>query len=66
MLCSLHERTLHLLAHRPRNLTYEKIAEDIGINVFWIRAFARQKNDDPGVNKVQSLYEYLAGKSLDV
>jgi hypothetical protein len=59
-------RTRELLANRPRPLTYAHIAGDTGLTVRWLEAFAGGKMDDPSCAKVETLYEVLAGKKLDV
>lgn len=61
---SLHERTLKLINERNHSITYEKIANDTGLNPVWLRYFAIGKFKDPGVNKVQKLYSYLNGKDI--
>lgn len=64
--CSLVTRTRELYVARPREVTQLKIAADTGLSIHWINQFAMQRDHEPGVNKVQTLYEYLAGKKLEV
>lgn len=59
-------RTRELLANRPRTLTYAHIEEASGLSVRWLEAFAGSKMKDPSCVKVETLYELLAGKKLDV
>lgn len=66
MLCRLHKKTLELLHNRPRTMTYEYIAEQTGLTFWWIQYFAKQKDKDPGVNKVETLYVFLSGRELDL
>lgn len=37
-----------------------------GIQVDWIRQFRINRFPNPGVNRVQRLYEFLAGRKLEV
>jgi len=43
----------------PRWLTLSQIATDTGLQVSWLSAFAGNKITDPGIQKVQALYDYL-------
>jgi len=62
---SLLEATQNLLLARPRSLTYEQIvAECPSLNLRWLSCLANGQIKDPGVNKIQCLYEYLARKPL--
>jgi len=62
----LATRTREALAARPRILTYEVIAEECGVSARWIQQFAAGSIEDPGVSKVEALYTFLMGKSLDI
>lgn len=64
--CKLLDRTLELVRNRPVTLTYEELAKRTGLNVYWIRLFARGKIDNPGVVHVCRLYEFLAQAELKV
>lgn len=66
MLTRLHERTLELVTNRPRDLTYEVIAEATGLDADWINAFRNGRIKDPGVSKVEKLYTFLSGRELDI
>jgi len=59
---SLHSLTLALL-RESRESTFE-VATGTGLTYSWIVAFAAGRMDNPSVNKVQRLYEYLTGKPL--
>lgn len=47
-------------------LTYAEIFLATNIPIHWLTNFARGKTPDPGVNRVQKLYEHLTGKQLKV
>jgi len=51
-----------MLANRPSTLSLRQIAEDTGLNVNWLRKFLDDAMPDPGVNKVQTLHEYLMSR----
>jgi hypothetical protein len=62
----LRDVTLQLLNSRRRTLTLTKIAEETGLGVGFISTFSTGKTPNPGVCSVETLYEYLSGKKLDV
>jgi len=39
---------------------------ETGLPFFWIKDMRAHKSDDPSVNRVQYLYEYLQEKQLEV
>lgn len=41
-----------------------QVFRDTGIGYFWLRSFAKGAYSNPGVNRVQYLYEYLSGRKL--
>lgn len=47
------------LANRPRTLTYKKIETKIGISEGWLRSFARGEINNPGVNTIELLDNFL-------
>lgn len=53
------EDTYRRLAEVPRWITLSQIAQDTGLQVSWVSAFAARKIEEPGIVKVQRLYEYL-------
>jgi transcriptional regulator with XRE-family HTH domain len=57
----LHQRTLDLLDRRHRKLTYQRMADETGLTLAWIRQFARgpEAMSDPGVSKVEKLHDFL-------
>lgn len=61
---AINDKTLYLLQNRNVQLTLRKIAEETGLDEAWLSAFNRQKISDPGVNKVQTLYEYLTKTTI--
>lgn len=60
---TLMEATIELLLKHKRFLV---VSEETGISFFWLRKFAYGEIDNPSVNTVQKLYEYLSGKCLRV
>ena len=53
------EETRALLRKAPREITLTRIAHDTGLQLTWLSAFERGKMIDPGIRKVQKLYNYL-------
>lgn len=62
---SLLERTLYLVRNRPVTVTYAMIAAETGVSAHWLKMFASGNITDPGVNKIEKLYEYLNGSPLN-
>ena len=62
---TLHERTRELLQKRPRGVTLRVIAAESGLSYTFVHAMSRKESSDPGVNKTQQLFEYLAGRPLE-
>lgn len=58
------EKTLYLLQNRPRSQTYNEISTMTNIGESWLRMFGRGEIQDPSVNKIQTLYEFLSGEKL--
>lgn len=61
----LSDRTRELLL--AANLDREgrrNLAQTLGVTTGWLRDFELGYYQDPGVNKVQQLYEILAGRPL--
>lgn len=61
---SLLRMTLMLMKRPQRQKTLPEISVDTGLPFYWLRKFASEEIDDPSVNKVQVLYEYLSGSKL--
>lgn len=64
MRSSLLTRTRTLL--RGSAKTYTDISEATGIPVAWIKQFSLSRSHNPGVARVQKLYEYLSGQRLEL
>lgn len=61
---SLMKETLDLLQNRNESLP--SISKNTGIPFFWLRKFKYGEIDDPSVNRVQKLWEYLSERKLRV
>ena len=63
---TLHEKTLTLLRTRPPELKLMYISEKTGLTLYWLQSFLKNTNKtkDPGVNKIQTLYEFLKPNTL--
>ena len=58
----LFMKTLELYENRSIKLTNEIIADKTGIGYPWIIKFA--KMDEPSVDRLEVMYEFLSGKEL--
>ena len=54
-----HEETIKLLKACPREISLAHIALETGLHPNWLSEFNRGTIEDPGVNKVQKLHDYL-------
>lgn len=63
---SLRDTTLALLQERSVKLTFVKISEEIKVSETWLRMFSQDRIPNPGVNTIQTLYEYLSKKQLSL
>lgn len=61
---SLMKKTRELL--KERNEALPTISVATGIPFYWLRKFLYGEIDNPGVNRIQALYEYLADRELQV
>jgi AraC-like DNA-binding protein len=61
---TLHERTRQLIVNRPRPVTLETIADRANVSEAWLRSIIDGKVDDPSVNMIQRVYEFLTGEEL--
>jgi hypothetical protein len=59
---SLHEKTLRLLKESPKSTA--DIANGAEVNFYWLRKYRSGGFEDPSVNRVQKVYEYLTGTPL--
>lgn len=60
---NLLAETVRLLRARP-TADHEAIADKTGLSKSWVEHLRKGRYKDPGVNKVQRLYEYLTGEKL--
>ncbi len=58
----LLSRTLYMVNHAHRDITFAKMAREIGVDPAWITRFRNGDIDDPSVNRVQKLHDFLASK----
>lgn len=61
---TLHARTLALL--KQSKVPLPEIYKETDIPYYWLKKFSSDEIKDPSVNRVQRLYEFLAGKQLEV
>ena len=61
---TLLEKTRELL--KTSGCTYLKIYSETGLEPTWISGVCTGRIKDPSVNRVQKLYEYLAGSKLAI
>jgi len=59
-------KVLELLANRPRGVAYKDISLATGLPEPWLKLFAAGRISDPSVNRIELLYNYLTGRSLNV
>lgn len=57
----LLERTYRLL--ESTNLTYQQIAAGAEVDVHWLAKFKQRRIEEPGVNKVQAVHDFLLERS---
>lgn len=60
----LLEKTIELYKSRSILLTNDIICEKTGLNYNWLITFCNV--EDPGVNRIECLYEFLSKKKLDL
>lgn len=61
---SLMTKTLELL--NSASYTHLEVFSHTGIKPDWLTRFINGKINDPGVNRVQALHEFLTGRDLEV
>lgn len=61
---SLHSRTLDLL--EQSRIPLPEIYKETHLPYYWLKKFSSGEIRDPSVNRVQRLYEFLAGRKLEV
>jgi hypothetical protein len=52
-------KVTELLRNRPLPITLEKIEEDTKIDKAWLKLLSRGAIDNPGINRMETLYNYL-------
>ena len=62
----LKAKTLELFRALPRHIKNKDIVEATGLKSAWITDFSKGRIDSPNVDYVETLYNYLADKPLDV
>jgi len=58
----LLSRTLYLVNHAHRDISFAAMAEAIGVDGAWITKLRTGLIKEPSVNKVQALHDFLASK----
>lgn len=58
------EETQALLSAVPRSVTLSQIAAEADLQLSWLSAFQAGKIEEPGIKKVQKLYDYLTSDAL--
>ncbi len=64
--CNLRDRTVALVKTRPANLQLKDIAYATGVPLGWVKVFAQGRIVDPGVCRVQAIYEYMTQEKLNL
>lgn len=60
----LFKKTIELYKNRSIQLTNEVIAEKTGLGYVWLTTFCN--TEDPGVCRIETLYNFLSQKRLEV
>lgn len=63
---TLRDRTLSLLQDRPARVSLKLISEETGLPESWLSMFGQGNIDDPSVNRIETLYEYLSGQAITI
>lgn len=64
---SLLTKTLELLGQRvDKRQDVEQIMRETGLPYHWLVAMSKGEVKNPGVNRLQFLYEYLSGTELEL
>jgi len=61
---SLHRKTLDLL--KQSGIPLPEIYKETNLPYYWLKKFRSGEIKEPSVNRVQRLYEFLAGRKLEV
>lgn len=62
----LYETTIRLLTNRPITLTLKQISDETGLPEGWLLSIVSRPHVRPSVDRVECLYSYLTGKSLEL
>jgi hypothetical protein len=62
----LEDKTRLLLCTAPRKLSFAKISADTGLTGNWLSDFSMGQLTHPSVGRVETLYNYLSKKPLEV
>lgn len=57
--------TLRLLQNRPYSKTLKAISEETGVPEGWIKSLSNNRIKEPSCIRIEKLYCYLSGRSLD-
>lgn len=63
---TLLERTQELLKEETKTRSLIEIHKETGLPFYWLRKVANGETRDPSVNRIQTLYEHLSGKKLEL
>lgn len=62
----LVSEVIRLLETRSYNISFREISEKTGIPQGWIRRLQYGKIEEPSCPRIETLYEYLSKKNLDI
>lgn len=62
----LKATVIEMLANRPHYMSLTTIEAATGIPSRWIGKIANDRIEDPSVVRIEILYRYLSGKTLDL
>lgn len=62
MQTSLRDKTLKLL--HSSKIKFRTIQDDTDIKIDWLSKFSQGLIDDPSVNKIETLYNYLTASKI--
>lgn len=63
---TLYDRTYALLRERMATTSLQTISRESDLPYYWLNKISIGATKDPGVRRVQKLYEYLTGKPLEL
>lgn len=62
----LSAKTLQIMRDRPHHVTLTSIAKATDLDMAWLSRFQHDQHKRVNVDKVQTLFEHLAGRRLKV